>query len=115
MQLKSLTQTYNDGTARIYVLKSESLTQGTLEFKDGPLPYDERTVGMSRFWAAKQYHVKIDRMIRLPKKDNVDCDDIVVLIDGRQYQIKQVQYPPDVCPPSMDLSLERLEVQYDIG
>jgi hypothetical protein len=42
------------------------------------------------------------------------ADDVAVLMNGSQYEIKQVQYPPDVVPPSMDLSLESIGKIYEI-
>jgi hypothetical protein len=35
--------------------------------------------------------------------------------DGKQYRIIQVQYPEDMEPPVMDLTLEELLQDYDIA
>jgi len=79
------------------------------------LRYEERTVGMSRFWSAMQDHARIDMLIRTQRIRGVNNFDIVVLSDGEQYEIKQIQYPKDVEPPSMDLSLTRLETKYEVN
>ena len=116
--MKQRTQTYNDGVAVIYdvgkVAAPGNMPKEGLTFKVGPLGYDERTVGMSRFWAASQASVKISRLIRLPRLKSVSTQDILILDDGQQYGIKQLQYPDGVTPDSMDLSLERLEVAYAV-
>lgn len=116
MKLKTLTQTYNDGVAKIYSVS----TSGNMPRKEltlrltNSLPYEERMVGMSRYWAALQEQTRIERLLRMPRNDAVEREDVVIPIDGQQYVIKQIQYPPDVEPKSMDLSLEKVQVAYAI-
>ena len=115
---KQITQTYNDGMCRICEVTNIA-DPGEMP-KDGlkekiKLRFEERTVGMSRFWSAMQDHARIDMLIRTQRIRGVNNFDIVVLQDGEQYQIRQIQYPRDVEPPSMDLSLTRLETKYSIG
>jgi len=90
-----------------------------LTLKVSSLRYKERTVGMSRYWAAMQANVKIDMVIRVPyvpiKAKAISTQDIAIPIDGEQYRIVQIQKPEDIYPPVMDLSLERLVQKYDIG
>jgi len=110
-------QTFNDGILNIYsvgnIAEPGNMPKDGLTLKIGPLRFEERTVGMSRFWTAKQEQVKIDRLVRVPKHINVSTQDIAV-INSEQYEIKQVQYPKDVEIPVMDLSLERLVQVYEI-
>jgi hypothetical protein len=112
------TQTFNDGVASIYSVENIASPGGmpkeALTIKAANVRYKERTVGMSRFWAAKQTNAKIGRLLRMPKLNSVSTQDVVIPIDGKQYKILQVQYPEDVYPPVMDLSLERLDASYDI-
>ncbi|NTV91187.1 MAG: hypothetical protein HGA22_12640 [Clostridiales bacterium] len=114
--MKVKTQAYNDGVCSIYSVGNTAdpgnMPKQGITIKEGPLRFEERTVGMSRFWNAKQAAVKIDRLIRMPKLISVSSQDIAVFPDGSQYEIKQVQYPPEVVPPSMDLSLERVVKNY---
>lgn len=86
-----------------------------LTLKVGPLRYEERTVGMGRFWTAMQSNARIDMVLRVPQRRSVCTQDVAIPIDGEQYEIKQIQYPPDVDPPVMDLSLERVDANYDIA
>ena len=115
---KQRTQTYNDGLCQVCEvgniappgeMPKDSLTEKI------KLRYEERTVGMNRFWTAMQAHARIDMLIRTPRIRSINNFDVVVLPDGEQYQIKQIQYPKDIEPPSMDLSLTRLETKYPIG
>lgn len=113
-----ITQTYNDGICRIYevtnIAPPGEYPQEGIKAKV-KLRYEERTVGMNRFWTAMQAHARIDLLIRTPRIRSINNFDIVVLPDGEQYEIRQIQYPKDVEPPSMDLSLTRLETKYEIG
>ena len=77
------------------------------------LRFDERTVGMNRFYAAMKNNVKVDMVVRVHRLSNVSTQDVAV-VNYEQYKIKQVQYPSDVEPPCMDLSLERLVQKYDL-
>lgn len=117
--MKKKTQTYNDGIVKIYsvvnIAASGDLPKEKLTVKVGSLRYEERIVGMGRFWTAMQVQAQIDRIIRVPRIESVSPQDVAIPIDEKQYRIKQVQYVPDVEPLSMDLSLERLEAAYDIA
>lgn len=110
-------QTYNDGVVKIYgttdVAEPGNLPVDGLTLKE-TLRYEERTVGIKRFYTAMQQDIKIDMLLRCPQRRGVATQDIAIPIDGEQYEIKQVQYPPNVVPPSMDLSLERVKEKHVI-
>lgn len=113
------TQTFNDGVVNVYKIeniapKGNKPKEG-LTIKVGPLHYEERTVGMSRFWAAMKEQSKISQLIRVPRINSVETNDIAIPNDGKQYKIVQIQYPKEVYPSVMDLSLERVGVNYDIA
>lgn len=112
-------QIFNDGIVKIYsvgnIAKLGNMPKEGLTLKVGPLRYRERTVGMSRYWVAMQAQAKVDLVLRVSQIRNVSTQDIAIPNDGMQYKIIQIQYPEDVDPPVMDLSLERLEATYDIA
>jgi hypothetical protein len=114
--MKKKTQTYNDGVLDIYLVGNISqegnMPVDKLTLKIGKLRYENRRVGMSRFWIAKQATARIDKMVRVPRL-RISSQD-VALIDGEQYRIIQTQDQDDVSPISMDLSLERLEVKFEV-
>lgn len=101
MALQKKAQTFNDGVCTIY-----SDTEAGLKKKVGPLRFEHRTVGMGRYWQAMQSQARIDKLIRSPRIAGVTANDIVMLSDGVQYMVRQVQYPTDIAPDVMDLSLE---------
>lgn len=119
--MKLQTQSFNDGMVFIYSVGN------TGESGDMPheglilqqtLRYHERTVGFNRYYAALQNNIKVDYVIRCPEVRDLSNSDkdilVAVLNGGNQYEIKQIQYPEDVEPPVMDLTLEGLGVAYDI-
>lgn len=72
------------------------------------LPYEQKTVGVTRYTQGVQVGYRIDNRLRTPRRDTVTTLHIAVTHDGTRYRIRQVQYPEDVTPPSMDLALERM-------
>lgn len=103
-------QTYNDGVVKIYSVRDESelgeAPEPKLELK-AIMRFKRRTVGVKRYWAAKQENVQADQLIRVSGLASVSTQDIAV-VNGAQYRIQQVQYPEDAQPRVMDLTLERL-------
>lgn len=92
-------------------------TKGGMPSKDGVLFhrgwYGERTVGIQRYYTARQYDDRADVLIRIlrPVRGIAFApDDYAVLSDGKRYRILQVQFlrdedaGADVC----DLTLERM-------
>lgn len=83
-------QTYNDGVVRIYSV--ENIAEPGRTPKKGiqykcDLRYSERTVGLNRFWTAKQAQVEIDLLLRVQKLRDVSTQDIAIPNDGNQYKI----------------------------
>ena len=116
--MQTVTQTYNDGVLAVYSVDN-SADGGRrpierLSLKIPTLRYEERTVGINRYWTGIQNAVRIDRLLRVPRHESVSNQDAVILHNGERYTVQQVQYPTDVTPPSMDLSLERTERAYEI-
>lgn len=77
--------------------------------------FEDRSVGMSRYYAARQANVAVDRIARVWRADGINVQDVVV-IDGAQYLIQQVQQAFDQDEmPVTDITLERLVDVYDAG
>lgn len=116
--LQSKAQTFNDGVVKIYEIGNTAflgdMPKEGLILKQS-LRYKERTVGYNRYYAALQNNVKADLVIRCQRVNSVIADNVALLPDGKQYRIEQVQYPEDIEPAVMDLTLERLGEMYDIG
>ena len=111
-------QKFNDGVAFFYkvtnIAAPGNLAKKGIEVK-GSLRFEERTVGMSTFYTAKQSNDKIDLKIRCPRVDSISTQDVVIPKSVEQFEIKQIQYINDTDVPCMDLSLSRLEAKYDVA
>ena len=116
--LQSKPQTFNDGIVKVYVLTNTAaageMPKEGLTLKQ-TLRYKERTVGLNRYWTAQQANVTVKYVLRCPLIRGVSAQDIAIPNDGKQYRIVQVQYPEDVDPPVMDLTLEEITAKYDIS
>lgn len=105
------TQTFNDGVVKIYEVIDTS-TNGGMPNESralkNTLRFHEKTVGITRFYSAMQANKKVDRVIRCQKQPAVSTLDRAE-IGGIYYDITQIQYPEDIEPPCMDLTLSLIK------
>lgn len=109
---------FHDGLVTVYGVENragpgkkpvESIT------RKGVLRFQRRTVGIRRHYAAMTAGAKVALLLRVPFRPEVSPQDVAVpTLDGKQYRITLVQVPEDITPPVMDLTLERLERNYDL-
>lgn len=112
-----VTQNFEDGLASIY-----GVTDGAAPgYKPKPtlnkkvtLRYEERRLGIQRYYEAQQNQVQIERVIRVPRFSAVSSQDVAVTEDGKQYRVDLVQIVTDVFPASMDLTLSRIDQKYEV-
>lgn len=83
--------------------------------KKAVLRYEERRLGLQRYYASKQNQVEVERVLRTPRRRDVSSQDLAVTENGVQYCIDLVQSAADVFPPSMDLTLTRIDQNYDVS
>ena len=109
----------DSGTCRIYTVtdaaENGEMPNPTLhEYGDYEWSFEDRMISYSRQYAAMGVDQQIDRIIRIWRTP-VRIGDVVV-IDGEQYRIDNVQ--PTLDDDSLqvvDLTLRRLEENYDIA
>lgn len=110
---------FNDGMVTIYRVENRAAPGEKPKdalFKRGTLRYQRRTVGIQRHYAAMNAGARVDLLLRVPYRRSVSTQDVAVpTLDGKQYRITLIQVPEDVTPPVMDLTLERLERDYDLS
>lgn len=71
--------------------------------------YEERTVGIGRFYTALQANQRIDIVARIWRDRGVETAHLCEL-EGRRYHIRQVQHTKDADGlPVTDLALERMD------
>ncbi len=112
-------QTFNDGVLTVYKVGNiaglgNMPKEGLIQKFTNAIPYEERTVGVTRFIANKQENTLIEQLLRIPRINGIAREDVVIPIDGEQYRIKQVQSINDVEPRCLDLSLEKVVTKYEI-
>lgn len=86
-----------------------SLVEQFVEF------YQERTLGVTRLYAALGVNRQVDMLIRIWENGAVLPEMYCVLEDGSQFRISQVQHLRDEYGLKVsDITLERLGTFYDI-
>jgi hypothetical protein len=108
----------NDGLMTVYRVENQA-APGDMPaerlVKKATLRYSRRTVGIRRHYAALNAGAKVDLLLRTWYRPEVSAQDVAVpTLDGKQYRITLVQIPENAAPPVMDLTLERLERDYEL-
>ena len=112
---KTKFETFNDGIAYIYKLTDVSVPGMRPALKPKlylKTVFEYRTIGVRRNYEAMQAAVRLDEMIKIIQNRQLSPQDIVV-VDGIQYSIKQIQHKNDTAPRTTLISLQRLEEDYD--
>ena len=112
-----ITQNFNDGILTVYT-EENAAEPGYKPVeklkKKIVLRYQERRLGLSRYYEAKQNQVRVERVVRAPRAGNINNQDIGITEDGRQYRIDLVQSVLDVFPPCVDISLAKIVQEYEV-
>ena len=113
-----VSQRYNDGVVRIYSVEDTAapgyapVETPTLKIT---LRYEERRLGITRYFSGQQNQMQIDRVLRVQRAGKVNTQDIAVTEDGQNYRVDLVQSVPDVWPESVDLTLSKIEQVIDLA
>ena len=109
-QRDEITQNFNDGLVTIYTVM-DGAASGYMPEPDltelVTLCYQERKLGIKRYYSAKQNMIHAERVIRVPRSSAfvIDNQCIAETEDGKKHRIDLVQIVPDAYPPSQDLTL----------
>lgn len=112
-----VTQNFGDGVVKIYTVTNSAqpgyqpVPALTLKCV---LRYEEQRLGIQRYYTGQQNQIQIERVIRTPRYGDVTNQDIAVTESGKQYGIDLVQTVTDVYPASQDITLAKIEQQYEV-
>ena len=108
-----ITQDYNDGIVHVYSMEDRAAPgyapkpTPTLKIS---LRYAERRLGIQRYYEAMQNQIQVERVIRVPRSAiQISNQDMAQTEDGRRYRIDMVQSADGIYPPSLDLTLAKIE------
>ena len=93
-------ETFNDGICSFRMIDEE----GNAGKEREHLRFQERTVGVKRYYEAMTAKAQIDRLIRVPFRPWITTEYLAV-IQGQVYEIRQAQAIPDTHPKTNDVSL----------
>lgn len=110
-----VSQPFSDGLVRIYDVTD--VAAPGLKPQEGlelalTLRYAERKLGINRYYAAKQNQVEVERVLRVPRVQGLNTQQVAITEDGRQYRIDMVQLAADVLPLSVDITLAAIKQDY---
>lgn len=110
-----VSQPFSDGLVRIYDVAD--VAAPGLKPQEGlelalTLRYAERKLGINRYYAAKQNQVEVERVLRVPRVQGLNTQQVAITEDGRQYRIDMVQLAADVLPLSVDITLVAIKQDY---
>lgn len=107
-----ITQSYNDGVVTIYSVADVAQPgyQPQIELTEKiKLRYEERSMGLQRYYQAMQNQVQIERVLRVQRTNEITSQDVAITEDNTRYKIYMVQAVSDVYPPSVDITLSKFE------
>ena len=112
-----ITQELNSGVVYIYSVEDSAQPgyQPKPELKlKLTLRYEEQRLGINRLYLSRQNQAEIEKVIRVPRQDSISNQDVAILESGSQYSIDYTQTVQDVYPPCLDLSLVKVEQNYEV-
>lgn len=112
-----ITQELNSGV--VYIYSVEDSAQPGYQPKPSltlklTLRYEEQRLGINRLYLSRQNQAEIEKVIRVPRQDSISNQDVAILESGSQYSIDYTQTVQDVYPPCLDLSLVKVEQNYEV-
>lgn len=107
-----ITQAFNDGILTVYTVE-DTAQPGRMPVKGlkqlVSLRYEERKMGIQRYYSGLQNQMNISRVVRVPSPPMELTSQCVAITEkGTKYNIRMVQFVRDVYPPCYDLTLERI-------
>ena len=112
-----ISQSFNDGLIGVYSVEDVAAPgYKPVEklFLKAKLRYSEERLGIQRYYSGQQNQVQIERVVRVPKSGTISSQDVAITEDGHQYRIDMVQKVVGVWPPSLDLTLARIDQNYEV-
>lgn len=96
-------QTFNDGV--LYLFETDKDNK-IIEKTKKNLRFGNRTIGVKRYYSARQNDIELKKVIHIHRNLNV-VTDMAAVIDNTRYKIEQVQHYADTNPPVTVLSLSQ--------
>lgn len=97
---KDTFEIFNDGICSFCEIDDD----GNAGAVKAAIRYQERTIGVTRFYEAMTAKVQVDRLIRIPAQPWMTTEYLAV-IGSEVFEIKQVQKINDTLPKTDDISL----------
>lgn len=103
-----ISRSFPDGVVKIYNAENAAKPGYAPEIKKtlkATLPYEERRLGIQRYYMAEQNQIQVQRVVRVPRGVKITSQDVAETEDGETYRINKVQAVTEGMPPALDLEL----------
>lgn len=100
MDKSKVFEVFNDGVCSFRLMDDD----GNAGEVKAVIRFQERTVGIKRYYEAMTNKVQIDRLVRIPWQPWMSTEYLAV-IQGEVFEIQQVQNIPGTHPKTNDVSL----------
>ena len=114
-----VSQSFNDG-----MLVVHAVTDGAQEGRRPvarlkpvvSLRFSNRRLGIERYYAGMQNQIKVERVVRVQRRAEINSQMVVILSDspGTAYRIDLVQEVFDAWPDCYDLTLVKFEQRFEV-
>lgn len=101
---------FNDGELDVYSTSKRVIVQHKAHLRFGL-----RTIGVTRFYQAKIANSGIDKLISVPLNPFINTNNTLIVMDGVQYTVSQVQEKYDSIPPAMYVTLNKAMPEYSMA
>ena len=116
---REITQPFTSGIVKIYRTANGAKPghKAAEILQDPPvtLRYEEQRMGVTRYYAAKQANIQIDRVLRCPRIAGIDTQSVAETEDGEQYRIEQIQTVDNIWPACVDISLSKIVQKLEVA
>lgn len=107
-----ISKSFNDGIISIFTVTDIAQPGRKPRLHLTPvvtLKYEERRLGIQRYYSGQQNQTEVSRVLRVPEPPNEITNTMIAATENhKQYRIRLVQNVRDVYPPCYDLTLERI-------
>lgn len=103
-----ISRSFPDGVVKIYATENAAkpgYAPEIVKTLKAALPYEERRLGIQRYYSGAQNQTRIQRVLRVPRGMPVSNQDMAETEDGALYRIDLVQAVTEGAPPALDIQL----------
>lgn len=114
-----VSQSFNDGVLVVHAVTDDAQDGRRPVARLQPvvsLRFSNRRLGIERYYAGMQNQIKVERVVRVQRRAEINSQRVVILSDspGTAYRIDLVQEVFNAWPDCYDLTLVKFEQRFEV-